>query len=125
MLVTEDYDTHKNQNFCVPLGGHVKFNEHSLETVKREFIEEINAELTNLNLFTVLENFFTWNGTPGHEVVFVYKGELKDKSLYNKQDIPFLDTHYPNTKVKWVSVKEITQGKHNFYPEGLRDKIIL
>ena len=35
LLVSEDYDTGKKEMFCVPPGGHVKFNEHSIDTIKR------------------------------------------------------------------------------------------
>jgi len=125
LLVSEDYDSVKKEYFCVPLGGHVRYNERSVDTVKREFLEEINAELINIELITVLENFFEWNGEHYHEINFVYKGELADKSLYHKHDIPFLDPKYSNAKVKWINPEDFKNGKHVLYPEGLREIVLV
>ena len=43
MLVLGDYDSAKKHMFYVPLGGHVEFGELTIDTVKREFMEEIGA----------------------------------------------------------------------------------
>jgi ADP-ribose pyrophosphatase YjhB (NUDIX family) len=121
LLVTSDYDSEKKVTFNLPLGGHVLFRESTIDTIKREFKEEINAELVNINLVTVLENFFRWNGCDRHEINFVYKAELKDKELYNKKEILFLDKRWPNAKVMWRPIHKGLNEKYLLYPEGLRE----
>lgn len=123
LLVTEDYDSVKKEYFCVPLGGHIRFGERAEDAVRRELLEEINAGLVDISPVTVLENFFSWNGAEFHEINFVYKAGLADKSLYHKTDIPFLDPKYSNAKVKWIKPEDFKNGKHILYPEGLRGRV--
>lgn len=52
LLVSESPDP----LFQRPLGGHVEFGEYALETVHREFREELAQELTDVRLLGVLEN---------------------------------------------------------------------
>lgn len=44
--------------FHRPLGGHVEFGEYAIDTVHREFAEEIGQRLTGVRLLGVLENIF-------------------------------------------------------------------
>ena len=60
------------------LGGHVEFGERSADAVVREIAEELGTALVRPVLLGVLENVFTFDGRPGHEVVFVYAGSLPD-----------------------------------------------
>jgi ADP-ribose pyrophosphatase YjhB (NUDIX family) len=56
--------------FQRPHGGHVEFGEHARATVRREFREEIEQELTDVRLPGVLENIFQWSATQ-REIVFI------------------------------------------------------
>ena len=58
--------------FHRPLGGHVEFGEYALETVHREFDEEIGQALTGVQMAGVLENIFEWGGANQHELVFIF-----------------------------------------------------
>ena len=77
--------------------------------------------MTNITLVTVLENIFTWNGNPGHEINFVYKADITDKSFYERKEIPFIEERYNNIKAVWLNVSDCINGKYVFYPEGLRN----
>ena len=68
LLVSESDDP----LFQRPLGGHVEFGEYALDTVRREFGEEIGQDLTDVRLLGVLENIFGWRGGTEHEVVFIF-----------------------------------------------------
>jgi 8-oxo-dGTP pyrophosphatase MutT (NUDIX family) len=83
ILVAEGYDPVKKQTFYRPLGGGIEFGEKSDHTVRRELLEEINAEVGELWYLGALENIFVFNGAPGHEIVLVYDGVLKDSGLYD------------------------------------------
>jgi 8-oxo-dGTP pyrophosphatase MutT (NUDIX family) len=91
ILVTEGFDTVNNQRYARPLGGGVELGETSEQTVVREIREEIGAEVRNLTLLGVLENLFELEGRQQHEVVFVYDGQLADRTLYEQAEIPLLD----------------------------------
>jgi ADP-ribose pyrophosphatase YjhB (NUDIX family) len=58
------------------LGGHVDFGEATIDAIRREILEETAAELAEPRLVGVLENRFVYQDVPGHEIVFVYAGQL-------------------------------------------------
>jgi hypothetical protein len=67
-----------------------------------------------------LENIFTFDRTPGHEIVHVYNGRLVDSGLYEQAVIsghePGLDLPM---KVTWRSLDEFCPGKFILYPDEL------
>src|SRR4051812_13941961 len=87
VLVCEGFDTAKGERFARPLGGGVEFGEHSSEALVREIREEIAAEVENLELVGVLESIFNYEGEQGHEMVFVYDAEFRDRALYERGEI--------------------------------------
>lgn len=48
LLLHQGFDSIKQQTFYRALGGGVEFGESSAEALQREFHEEIQAELTNI-----------------------------------------------------------------------------
>lgn len=69
ILVGEGFDSKKNEVFYRPLGGGIDFGETGEEALIREFHEELAADLENVKYITTLENIYTYNGDPGHEIV--------------------------------------------------------
>lgn len=69
-------------------GGRVKFTETTLEAIKREVLEETGEELYEIELFSVIENFFLEKQSKKnfHEFLFVYKGEIKKREKYSGVD---------------------------------------
>lgn len=63
------------------VGGHVSFGETTEETLKREFVEEINAKIGVDRLLAVQENFFMWGDKPCQQVQFYYFAHLEDESF--------------------------------------------
>lgn len=64
-----------NMPYYYSVGGRVKFNESSTETVLREVYEETQVNMEIERLAYLHENFFTWeigNG-PCHEIAFFYR----------------------------------------------------
>lgn len=124
ILVCEWQDPIKEEPFYRPPGGGIEFGEYSIETIHRELREEIGAEVKDLVYLGTLENIFTFNGTPGHEIVQVFDGKLVDSRLYEQHTIagyePELDQ---SLKVIWKSLDEFGPGKSILYPDGLLEML--
>jgi ADP-ribose pyrophosphatase YjhB (NUDIX family) len=121
ILVFEGHDRLKDQTFYRPLGGTIEFGEASSEAVKREFREEIGTELVDLSLLGVLENIFTYEGNPGHEIIFVYEGRLESEKLYQIQETTGVEDGGGTFRVIWKSLSDFVPGGDPLYPDGLLD----
>ncbi len=125
ILVFEDYDPSKGETFYRPLGGGIEFGEYSVETVHRELMEEIGARIKDLVYLGTLENIFTFNNTPGHEIVQVYDGVLVESGLYEQAVISGHETDVSlPMKVIWKSLDEFGPGKSILYPDGLLELLV-
>jgi len=104
--------------FQRPLGGHVEFGEYALDTVRREFREEIGQELTDARLLGVLENIFGWRGGTEHEVVFIFAAAFASAAAYEIEEQPILDN--PDRRVLWRPADAVSPP---LYPAGLPELI--
>lgn len=120
ILVAEGYDPVKKQSFYRPLGGGIEFGEYSEQTIRRELMEEIGAEVRELKYLGTLENVFVFNGRPGHEIVQVYDGVLIDSGLYEQAVIEGNEADVDESfKAVWKSLDEFGEEKSILYPTGL------
>jgi ADP-ribose pyrophosphatase YjhB (NUDIX family) len=99
LLVSEDVNP-DGVLFHRPLGGHVEFGERAVDTVRREFQEEIGQNLTEVRLAGVLENIFEWNGTTQHEIVFIFKAAFAHEAAYQIREQRIRDAR-GTTRVIW------------------------
>jgi hypothetical protein len=120
ILVSECFDSIKQDYFCRPLDGGIEFGESSQEAMLREINEEISIEVEKLRLIKVIENIFVYEGKQGHEVVFVYDAEFVDKSWYEKEELTcYEDSIKTKFTVRWLSLAEIKNQHLRLVPEGL------
>jgi 8-oxo-dGTP pyrophosphatase MutT (NUDIX family) len=124
ILVAEAHDTVKGRTFYRPLGGTIEFGERGEDAVRREFREEIGADLLEVRYLGMLENIFTYEGLPGHEIVLVYGGLLSDPALYDKERLAGDEMGMPFEAV-WKRLEEFGPGKPPVYPEGLLEMLAL
>ena len=117
LLVSEHVDS-RDPPFQRPLGGHVEFGEYALDTVRREFREEIGQELTDVRLLGVLENIFGWRGGTEHEVVFIFTAAFASAAAYEVEEQPILDN--PGRRVLWRPADAVSPP---LYPAGLPELI--
>ncbi|MDT3444319.1 NUDIX domain-containing protein [Pseudofrankia sp. BMG5.37] len=107
LLVYEGKDRATGDRIFRPLGGGVEFGETAAEAVHRELREELDAELTNVELLGVLENIFRWEGRPHHEIAFVFGADLVDRSFYERDDLgKVLDA---DDEVSWRPLSHFSQ----------------
>ncbi len=121
IFVFEGYDSVKKQTFYRPLGGGFEFGEYSSDAIQREFREELNAEIINLHYLQTIENIFTFDGSPGHEVVFVYEGDFADRSFYDKDVVIGVEDNGAKFKAIWAPLADLRDGRFPLYPGGLLD----
>jgi ADP-ribose pyrophosphatase YjhB (NUDIX family) len=104
------------------LGGGIGFGERSRDALLREIREEIGAEVEKLELVGVLENIFIYEGAQGHEIVFVYDAEFKDRGMYERGEIQGYEVETDAGFVaRWQSPEEIKLKNIRLVPEGLAD----
>lgn len=121
ILVAEGYDSVKNEYFFRPLGGGIEFGETSPETICRELMEEIDAEVdrASLTYLGTVENIFRFNGKKHHEIILIYDGALKDGELYSRKDIQGREINGEVIHAIWKQIDEFGPGKAILYPTGL------
>jgi 8-oxo-dGTP pyrophosphatase MutT (NUDIX family) len=126
ILVAEGYDSVKEEYFYRPLGGGIEFGESSVETICRELMEELNAEVDreSLKYLGAVENIFHFNGIPGHEIVLIYDGALKDSGLYEKALITGKEANGEAIQAMWKNIAEFSEGKSILYPTGLIEILV-
>lgn len=118
ILAMEGYDEIKKEILYRPLGGEIELGEKGENALRREIKEEINAEINGIEYLGVIENIFTYNGQPGHEIDLIYRAEFIDLSFYDQSEINGLeaDTHI---KAVWIPLKVFKESKSPLYPAGL------
>ena len=114
LLVSESADA----SFQRPLGGHVEFGEYALDTIHREFGEEIGQRLTGVRLLGVLENIFPWHGGTEHEVVFIFSAAFADEAAYEIEEQVLVDK--TEDRVRWRAPGTVSPP---LYPAGLTELI--
>ncbi len=116
ILLAEGFDSTAKTNFYRGLGGGVEFGETSWEGLVREFQEELSTEIINPKLLGCLENIFECYGNPGHEIVFVYECEFADRTLYEPNELTFVEG---DTKklAKWIKIADLKSGLYRLVPE--------
>ena len=125
ILVSEGFDTIKQDYYYRPLGGGIEYGESSREAVLREIKEELGVEVENLRLIGVLENIFIYEGQQGHEIVFVFDAEFTDKSFYEFDEIDGYEQEANiRFKTKWYSLDEIEKSSGRLVPEDLAKLLI-
>lgn len=86
IFVSQGYDSREDQTFFRPIGGKIEFSESGADAVAREVQEEISAEVADLTYLGTLENIFSYEGAPHHEIVMIYDGRFLDPAM-NQDDI--------------------------------------
>jgi len=119
ILVFEAFDSVKKQRFHRPLGGGIEFGERAADAVARELLEETGSEVRVDRLLGVLENVFTHEGRPGHEIAFVFEVELLDPSIADRDELEIVEVisgEEVRIRAVWVDPVRLDAP---LYPDGL------
>ncbi len=98
-------------SFAFP-GGHVAFGETNEETLKREFLEEIGAEIAVGELKWVGEIFFQWGEKPCHQICLYYEVALTDERTPRNGVWTGRESHgggRPGMEFHWISLDRLRE----------------
>jgi len=119
ILLGEGFDPHKQELYLRPLGGGVDFGETHHRAIQREIMEELGLAITDLNLISVIENFFTFNNQAGHEIIFVYDAKFIDSSVYRQDNFQGQESDGTLFKARWLALGSINANTPPIYPTEL------
>lgn len=122
LLVYDGYDSVKREAYHRPLGGGIEFGESAEAAVRRELREELGAELDEVALLGFVENLFTCDGRPGHQIVAVFSARLVDASLYARDELTFEDNGVAGT-ARWVARDAFRSNRSPHAPPLYPDRL--
>ncbi len=121
LLCVEGWDPAEPEPFYRPIGGGVQVGERGSDALTREFREELGAEIASADFLGTLENLFTFNGAPGHEVVLVFDVGLADPALLQRESLRGTESNGLPFATRWIDVEGARRGEVILYPDGLLD----
>lgn len=114
-----------NDDYSI-IGGHVAAMETTAETLKREFFEELHAEIQVGELMAVGEIFFPWGGRPCHQICLYYRVELTDLAAIPLSGSFFGYDDWDNQRINleycWVPLEKLADIR--VYPQELIQQIV-
>ena len=104
---------HKNkyEDYYALLGGRTQIGESSIETVKREVMEEIGKEIEVTGYCCTIENFFNFRDSEYHEIMFVHLAEfVNDEDKKIEETLQNVEGK-ERLEYKWLDLDKINDYK--------------
>ena len=118
VLVQRGTEPTTGQVFHRLVGGGIDFGETAEQALVREWREELDVELRDVELLGWIENGFTFAGRPGHEIGAVHVGRVDDRRLLRRDSPRIADT---DSTAHWVPAQDLLDGPAPLYPDGLAE----
>jgi len=122
LLLQEFWHEHDHYHFFRPPGGGIEQGELALDAIRREMREELDVEIQEPELLTVLENIFEYGGETKHEIVFLFRATLNDERITGVPEVRILDNTIAFRAV-WQPLEVIMQEGLLLYPVELRKRL--
>ncbi len=124
ILASREINKVTSKVFYRLLGGGLDFFEKGEVGIRREIEEELHSEIENLQFIEVIENIFSHEDWRGHEIIFLYSGDLVRKELYEQQIITIEEETY-QFEAEWIAVSDVLNKKKILFPALEWDKLLL
>ncbi|HOW92081.1 MAG TPA: NUDIX domain-containing protein [Anaerolineaceae bacterium] len=121
LFVVRMHDSVKGDDYYRPVGGCLEFGETTQQALQRELMEELNTQVDVLSEPMVLENIFTCDGIPGHEIVFLYPARFSDTTYAKHQIYPLVEANGAIYEASWINIDDFLNNTLRLVPEGLLD----
>ena len=112
---------HREKEEYYIIGGHITSLETAKDALKREFKEELGAEIGVDNLMAVAEMFYPWEETPWHQICFYYKVHLGDEKSMPLEGVIHGHDELGGQKFDldfcWVPVDRLEKGLELYPPQ--------
>ncbi len=122
LLLQEFWHEHDRYHFFRPPGGGIELGERAVDAARREMREELDTEISEPELITVLENIFEYGGETKHEIVFLFRAAVLDERITSVPEIQILDNTYAFRAV-WQPVERLLREEVVLYPVALRAQL--
>ncbi len=108
-----------------PLGGSVEFGETAEAAVIREFREELGITVEIVGPPAFLENIYTHEGSPGHEVLAIFELAFPAGAFADGGRIAFAEDDGSRCFADWFALDELDgPGLPQLYPVGLKAHLL-
>ncbi len=121
LFVVCNHDSVKGDDYYRPIGGSVGFGERTLDAIHREVREELGTTITIIGEPLILENIFTCDGKPGHEIDFLYPARFDDLAFYERKPYLLCEDSGETFEAMWVGIEHCLNGHLRLVPEFLID----
>lgn len=125
LLVAEVYADDGSLKGVRPLGGSVEFGERADVALVREFQEELGLTVQVLGEPLVMENLYTHEGSPGHEVLFLFPVALPPGPLDTQESVVFHEDCGAACVARWHDPEDLDRdGGPELFPSGLKARLL-
>ena len=121
ILVEEGRDEKKGETFFRLLGGGIEFGGAGADALRRELGEELRVEVEVGRFLGAVENLFTYEGEPGHEIALVYECRLGGREPYERDEWEISEPVGGRSllhRLAWKPVASFADGRELLYPDG-------
>ena len=121
IFVTEYVHPITGELYYRPLGGGVDFYETGEDAIRRELLEEIDADLTDVHYVGMMENIFTTEDSRGHQICLMYTATFTEAHRNTTDYIVEGQEGETPFKAMWKPISIFRTGSPSLYPNGLLD----
>ena len=118
IFVSRGKDPTTKETFHRFLGGGIEFGETSAAAVVRELEEEIQASLIDVEYVTCLDNIFTYNDKPKHELIQLFRAQFAQAKFYELNKTFELVEGDRKTQAFWIETARVLSGELRLVPES-------